>query len=72
MTEKPLSADQFEALAKDAGLSISEVCRRANLAPSIFHRWKSGKSGLTIGSYVKLLDAVEGPASLTSMPKHQE
>lgn len=62
MTEKPLTADEFEALARGAGLSIAEVCRRAKVAPSTFHRWKGGESGLTIGSYVKLLDVIDAIA----------
>lgn len=60
MTERPLTAEEFEILAKEAGLSVAEICRRAKVATSTFHRWKTGESGLTIGSYVKLLDALEG------------
>lgn len=59
MTERVLTADEFEALAKAAGLSMAEVCRRAKVAQSTFHRWKAGEAGMTLGSYAKLLDAVQ-------------
>ena len=55
MTETVLTPHDFEGRTKKAGLSIAELCRRANVAPSSFHRWKSGGNGITIGTYSDLL-----------------
>lgn len=58
-----LTARGIESRAKERDLPIAEVCRRANVAQSTFHRWKTGESGLTIGTYVKLLDVIHGAES---------
>ena len=60
MEDKPfLTAGQFEARAKGASLSIAEICRRANVAQSSFHRWKANDGkGINVGSYGKLIDAL--------------
>lgn len=65
MIERPLTADALESLAQKAGLSMAEVCRRAQVATSTFFRWKGGKSGLTMESYVRLLDAIDGVTTST-------
>lgn len=70
MTERVLTADDFEARARDAGMSMAEVCRRAKVAQSTFHRWKTGEAGMTLGSYAKLLEAIQSTES-DSQP-HQE
>ena len=53
-----LTPKDFEHLAVEAGLSMSQISRRAKVAHSIFVRWKGG-STLTVRSYQKLLDAVQ-------------
>lgn len=66
MTERLLilTAEEFEAKAKAAGLSIAEVCRRAKVAQSTFHRWKTGYAGMNLGSYAKLIQAVQDTESV--------
>lgn len=46
---------EIEAMAKQAGISVAEVCRRAGVAPSTFTRWKGGSvpSTRTYGSLVR-------------------
>lgn len=48
--------EQIEKRAKEAGLSIAEVCRKASVANSTFTRWKSGD---TNPNYAKLV-AIQG------------
>lgn len=50
---------QIEARAELAGLTIPEVCRKAEIAPSTFWRWKMGKTSPTLGMCQRLLDATE-------------
>ncbi len=38
------SPQDFEKLAIDAGISVAEACRRARVHPSVFQRWRAGKS----------------------------
>lgn len=48
---------EIERLALERGLSIAAMCRRADLDPSIFFRWKAGND-ITLGSISRLLDAL--------------
>jgi transcriptional regulator with XRE-family HTH domain len=52
----------IEAMARAAGLTMTEVCRRAGLAQSTFTRWKAGKTAPTLEAYRKLLQVVRTPA----------
>ncbi len=52
-----LTPAEIEARAKDAGMSIVEVCRKAGIAPSTFYRWKAGETEPTLGVYQRLYDA---------------
>lgn len=65
MTEKVLTAKDFESRAKEVGLSIAELCRRAKVAQSSFHRWKTGDYGISIGTYSNLLDVLLAAESHT-------
>lgn len=56
MPELP-TPDDIEARAKAAGLTIPEVCKLAEIAPSTFWRWKHGKTSPTVGVCQKLIDA---------------
>jgi len=58
MPEQPLSADEIEAAFRANGLSMAEACRRATVAQSIFQRWKSGISGMSLASYARLIKAL--------------
>lgn len=42
LTSLPTAAE-IESAARQSGLSINELCRRAGVAPSTFHRWKGGE-----------------------------
>ena len=50
--------DEIEEGALRAGISIAEACRRAGVAASVFHRWKSGKHSPSIRTVEKLRQAV--------------
>ena len=58
MTELLTPAD-IESRAKDAGLTMPEVCKRAGIAVSTFWRWKSGKTNPSIDVYQRLEAATE-------------
>jgi transcriptional regulator with XRE-family HTH domain len=50
---------EIEARAKALGLAMSEVCRRANIHPTTFSRWKlSDKNPDPIGATIKSLSAL--------------
>jgi transcriptional regulator with XRE-family HTH domain len=50
----------IEERAKAVGLSMSEVCRRANIHPTTVSRWKeSEKNPDPIGATLKSLSALE-------------
>lgn len=57
-----MTPDEILQRARDAGLSMAEVCRRAQIAPSTWTRWKSGQTRPTLEVYKRLKDAtmVEG------------
>ncbi|MDE2434705.1 MAG: transposase [Sphingomonadales bacterium] len=50
----------LESRARTAGLAMSEVCRRANIHPTTFSRWKqSEKNPDPIGATIKSLSALD-------------
>lgn len=58
MDQQAIIAD-IEARAEAAGLPIAEVCRRANVHPTTFSRWKRSARnpspiGATLGTLAKL------------------
>ena len=58
MSENVFTAEEIEAQARAAGLSVAELCRRAGVAASSFYRWKADECGITLGSYAKFLDTI--------------
>lgn len=59
MDQQTIIAD-LEARAAAVGLPISEVCRKANIHPTTFSRWKlSDKNPDPIGATIKSLSALE-------------
>ncbi len=51
---------ELEARAKAIGLPISEVCRRANIHPTTFSRWKeSDLNPEPVGATIKSLSALD-------------
>jgi hypothetical protein len=50
----------LEDRARAAGIPMSEVCRRANIHPTTFSRWKlSERNPDPIGATIKSLSALE-------------
>lgn len=58
----------IEGAAKEAGLSIVDLCREAEIAPSTFSRWKAGRTSLTTGACQRLVDAIKRKADATPEP----
>jgi hypothetical protein len=51
--------NELESRASAVGLPISEVCRKANIHPTTFSRWKlSDKNPDPIGATIKSLSAL--------------
>lgn len=66
MEKPPLTPEQVEARARDVGLSMAEVCRRANVNPATWQRWKHGFSrggDTTLGTYWSLVNAINMEAA---------
>ena len=53
--------EDLEAQAREAGKSISEVCREAGVARSTFTRWKSGSHEPNIRTLQKISDVLTAP-----------
>jgi len=53
-----LTPADIERLAKEAGITIGDVCRAAKIAPSTWSRWKKGQTSPTLDVYTRLRDAV--------------
>jgi transcriptional regulator with XRE-family HTH domain len=47
--------NKYETLAQDNSLSISELCKLANVSPSTFSRWRGGSNPR--GATLRKLDA---------------
>jgi len=58
-----LTPSEIEARAKSAGLSLGELCRRADIAMSTFYRWRSGETSPTLDVYRRLVEAATAPAT---------
>jgi transcriptional regulator with XRE-family HTH domain len=56
-----LTPAQIEARAKEAGLSLVELCERAGIALSTFYRWRSGDTEPRLDVYRRLEAASEPP-----------
>ena len=61
--ERTLSVGQIEKRARLAGVSVSEVCRRADVHPTTFFRWKrslrtSDAPAATLRSLTKITAAL--------------
>jgi predicted transcriptional regulator len=64
-----LTPADIERLAQRAGIPIAEVCRRAGVAPSIFSRWKAGKTEPNLDNYRRIRDAVTAVPSADRAPR---
>jgi len=68
MDQQTIIAD-LEARAKAIGLPMSEVCRRANIHPTTFSRWKlSDKNDDPIGATIKSLSAIDEVLKAAEQP----
>lgn len=47
-------AVDLEQRAKDAGISVGDLCQRAGIARSTFQRWKSGETMPQMRVYQRL------------------
>lgn len=56
--EPLITPEAIEAEARDAGLSMAAVCRRANLADSTFRRWKGGDRSPTLVTIEAMRQAI--------------
>ena len=62
----------IERLAQRMGIPMAEVCRRAGVAPSIFSRWKAGKTEPNLDNYRRIRDAAMGKLPVISTGKQSE
>jgi predicted transcriptional regulator len=51
--------EQIAAAAKDKGLSIAAMCRRADIDATAFYRWQKGTHVPNVATVQKMLDAIE-------------
>ena len=58
MSELPTPRD-IERLAFDAGISMTELCRRAGVAYSTFSRWKADVSSVKLSVVDRLIRAAK-------------
>ena len=64
--EQPTQLDALFVRAKDNGIAMAEICRRANVDPTTPSRWRRGLNGATLDRLQKLegaLDAIIGERS---------
>lgn len=60
MDQQAIIAD-IEARAQRVGLSISELCRKADVHPTTFSRWKrSDKNPQPVGATIATLSKLQG------------
>lgn len=53
-----LTPRDIELLAHSRGLTISEVCKRADVSEATFYRWKSGDTEPLLAVYRRIRDVV--------------
>lgn len=57
--DTPTLVLEAECRAKAAGLSIAEVCRRADVYQSTWTRWKRGVNDPNFGTWNKVMRVIE-------------
>ncbi len=63
-----LTPHEIERLARERGLTLTELSIRSGVARSIFQRWKVGKQNPTIRSYQALVAAVMAAEPVAAEP----
>jgi transcriptional regulator with XRE-family HTH domain len=53
------TAAALKDAAENAGLTITSLCRRADVDYQVFYRWSRGKGSINTGTLQKLLDALQ-------------
>lgn len=53
-----LSPTEIERLAAEAGLTINDLCKRAEIAHTTFYRWKAGRHTPGLKVYRKVCAAL--------------
>jgi transcriptional regulator with XRE-family HTH domain len=53
-----LSPIEIERLATGAGITLAELCRRAEISYSTFYRWRETRTTPSIDVYARLLKAL--------------
>jgi len=49
----------IEDAARARRISIASVCRRADIDPTAFQKWKAGKGSPNLSTIQKMIDAIE-------------
>jgi len=57
--QKTASADEIEARAAAAGLTVRDLCREVGIAESTFWRWKSDRHSVKVSIYDRMVDVIE-------------
>lgn len=57
------SAEDIESAARDAGTTVTALCRDASVSRSVFTRWKSGGGDPTFDTVRRLIAALEARAA---------
>jgi hypothetical protein len=52
------SPEDIEIMAVVAGMSMTEVCKRARLSPAVFHRWKASISSPSVKNLQTIIDVL--------------
>ncbi len=61
--------DRLETRARGLGLSMTALCRRADLAPSTFFRWKRDGRSFTVEKYNQLVAALRESERAPKIPR---
>ena len=55
-----MTPEQIERCAAERDMSIAALCRRAGIWPSTFFRWRAGRTGMSLQTYLRLEAALAG------------
>ena len=58
MTVEVPTPRDLEIMAVDAGISMTEACKRAKMSPAVFHRWKAKRAAASIENVRSLVDVL--------------
>lgn len=69
-SDSPLTVSAIEAALAERGVSVSELCRRSDVAFSTWHRWKVGGRRPHRGTWARVMRAygelVDPPAEVVA------